>query len=288
MTHELVITQHVPAPVEEVWAAWTSAEGWARWWWPQWADTEYVVDARPGGTYLARSVEGDARVTGEFTTVEAPHLLEMTWRWGEPVELIWSDDGIVLRLPEAHDELPLDELLVDPDDVDRILVEHLPSSALFASRFRECAARALLLPRRRPDRRTPLWQQRQRAAPVRHRPEKQAERPELDGQSLEERQIDEGAPEVGISDHARIAGHENEAGGQEDDPGQRGKADAGIERAPAAQPQPAQAIPAQADEHAGGADAAENERRAGAPAGIAGLTTTEENGNRCSEDDRAH
>ena len=85
-TDELVITQHVAAPVEEVWAAWTSAEGWARWWWPQWADTEYVVDARPGGTYLAHSVEGDARVTGEFTTVEAPHLLEMTWRWGEPVE----------------------------------------------------------------------------------------------------------------------------------------------------------------------------------------------------------
>ncbi len=85
-------------------------------------------------------------------------------RWGLDVELMWSDDGIVLRLPEAVDELPLDELTIDPDDIDEIVMAQLPQTALFASRFRECAARALLLPRRRPDRRTPLWQQRQKAA----------------------------------------------------------------------------------------------------------------------------
>ena len=85
-------------------------------------------------------------------------------RWGIEVELMWSDDGIVIRLPEAIDELPLDELVIDPDEVDDIVVSRLPSTAMFASRFRECAARALLLPRRRPDRRTPLWQQRQKAA----------------------------------------------------------------------------------------------------------------------------
>ena len=85
-------------------------------------------------------------------------------RWGIDVELLWSDDGIVLRLPEAIDELPVDELLIDPDDIDELVIAQLPNSALFASRFRECAARALLLPRRRPDRRTPLWQQRQKAA----------------------------------------------------------------------------------------------------------------------------
>ena len=85
-------------------------------------------------------------------------------RWGIDVELMWSDDGIVLRLPEAVDELPLDELSIDPDDIDEIVMAQLPQTALFASRFRECAARALLLPRRRPDRRTPLWQQRQKAA----------------------------------------------------------------------------------------------------------------------------
>jgi ATP-dependent Lhr-like helicase len=85
-------------------------------------------------------------------------------RWGMDVELMWSDDGIVLRLPEAVEELPVDELLIDPDEIDDIVVGQLPGTAMFASRFREAAARALLLPRRRPDRRTPLWQQRQKAA----------------------------------------------------------------------------------------------------------------------------
>ncbi|HEY2813603.1 MAG TPA: DEAD/DEAH box helicase [Acidimicrobiales bacterium] len=85
-------------------------------------------------------------------------------RWGLDVELLWSDDGIAIRLPEAVDEVPIDELLIDPDEIDDIVIAQLPNTALFASRFRECAARALLLPRRRPDRRTPLWQQRQKAA----------------------------------------------------------------------------------------------------------------------------
>ena len=102
-----------------------------------------------------------ARVHAPWAMVLQARLTE---RWGTPVELMWSDDGIVLRLPEAYDELPLDELLVDPEEVDDLIIAHLPSTALFASRFRECAARALLLPRRRPDRRTPLWQQRQKAA----------------------------------------------------------------------------------------------------------------------------
>ncbi len=83
---------------------------------------------------------------------------------GWDVELLWSDDGIVIRLPEAIENVAVDDLLIDPDDLDELLVTQLPSSAMFAARFRECAARALLLPRRRPDRRTPLWQQRQKAA----------------------------------------------------------------------------------------------------------------------------
>jgi ATP-dependent Lhr-like helicase len=85
-------------------------------------------------------------------------------RWGVAVELIWSDDGIVLRLPESVDELPLDELAIPPEQIEDIVLGQLPNTAMFASRFRECAGRALLLPRRRPDRRQPLWQQRQRAA----------------------------------------------------------------------------------------------------------------------------
>ncbi|MGI9621985.1 MAG: DNA glycosylase AlkZ-like family protein [Acidimicrobiales bacterium] len=83
---------------------------------------------------------------------------------GRDVEIIWSDDGIVVRLPEAVDHVDLDMLLPDPDAIDEMVVDELPSTAMFSARFRECAARSLLLPRRRPDQRTPLWQQRQRAA----------------------------------------------------------------------------------------------------------------------------
>ena len=81
-----------------------------------------------------------------------------------PVETMWGDDGMVLRLPESADELPLEAILIDPEDIDKLVVETLPQTALFSARFRECAGRALLLPRRRPDKRTPLWQQRQKAA----------------------------------------------------------------------------------------------------------------------------
>jgi len=102
------------------------------------------------------------------TPVHAPWAMaierRLVERFDMPVETMWGDDGIVLRLPEAADEIPLDQLLIDPDEVDELVLGAVPSTSLFAARFRECAARALLLPRRRPDRRTPLWQQRQRAA----------------------------------------------------------------------------------------------------------------------------
>ncbi len=102
------------------------------------------------------------------TPVHAPWAMaierRLVERFDMPVETMWGDDGIVLRLPEAADELPLEYLLVDPDEVDELVLSAVPTTSLFAARFRECAARALLLPRRRPDRRTPLWQQRQRAA----------------------------------------------------------------------------------------------------------------------------
>ena len=102
------------------------------------------------------------------TPVHAPWAMAIERRLadhsGVPVESMWGDDGIVLRLPEAADELPIDAISIDPDDIEDIVVSALPQTALFSSRFRECAGRSLLLPRRRPDQRTPLWQQRQRAA----------------------------------------------------------------------------------------------------------------------------
>ncbi len=85
-------------------------------------------------------------------------------RLGMEARAIWSDDGIVLRLPEADDSPPSDWALIDPDELDDLLVAEVGNSALFAARFRENAARALLLPKRKPNERTPLWRQRQRSA----------------------------------------------------------------------------------------------------------------------------
>src|SRR5699024_5876894 len=75
-----------------------------------------------------------------------------------------GDDGIVLRLPEGDEEPAASLFMFDADEVEKTVTEQVGNSALFASRFRECAARALLLPRRNPGKRAPLWQQRQRAA----------------------------------------------------------------------------------------------------------------------------
>jgi ATP-dependent helicase Lhr and Lhr-like helicase len=94
-------------------------------------------------------------------------------RYGIDEKPTASDDGIVVRLPDtisesgpdAGDAPPGAELFVfDADEIDPIVTAEVGGSALFASRFRECAARALLLPRRHPGRRSPLWHQRQRAA----------------------------------------------------------------------------------------------------------------------------
>jgi ATP-dependent helicase Lhr and Lhr-like helicase len=92
-------------------------------------------------------------------------------RYGIDEKPTASDDGIVVRLPDTFsesgpaDKPPGAELFVfDGDEIDPIVTAEVGGSALFASRFRECAARALLLPRRHPGRRSPLWHQRQRAA----------------------------------------------------------------------------------------------------------------------------
>ncbi len=86
-------------------------------------------------------------------------------RYGVEVQSMHSDDGIVLRLPETDGEPPSGDVAVfEPEEIEPLVTAEVGGSALFASRFRECAARALLLPKRDPRRRTPLWQQRQRAA----------------------------------------------------------------------------------------------------------------------------
>ncbi len=109
--------------------------------------------------------------------VHAPWALAIAARLreshGVDVQAMHGDDGIVLRLPDTgwaatDDEVAVPDLLqaivLDPDEVAGLVTEQIGSSALFASRFRECAGRALLLPKRRPDKRQALWQQRQRAS----------------------------------------------------------------------------------------------------------------------------
>ncbi|XAS68520.1 DEAD/DEAH box helicase [Micrococcaceae bacterium Sec5.7] len=101
--------------------------------------------------------------------VHAPWALavgqRLLQRYGLDGSAMAADDGIVLRVPMMEDEPPGAELfLFDPEELEQIVTAEVGGSALFASRFRECAARALLLPRQTPGKRQPLWQQRQRSA----------------------------------------------------------------------------------------------------------------------------
>ncbi|QDO89288.1 DEAD/DEAH box helicase [Ornithinimicrobium ciconiae] len=138
--------------------------------------TGQVPDDRTVVVERFRDEIGDWRVVihSPFgTPLHAPWALcigaRMRERYGADVQAMAADDGIVLRLPELADVEQLDRdlaevLVMDADEVHDLVTTEIGGSALFAARFRECAARALLLPRRRPDRRQPLWQQRQRSA----------------------------------------------------------------------------------------------------------------------------
>ncbi len=102
-----------------------------------------------------------ARVHAPWSLVAAQHLRDQL---GSDVQAIHSDDGFALRLPDVDRFPDTTSLFLDPDAVVAEVTDQLEGSSMFASRFRENAARALLLPRRRPGQRTPLWQQRQRSA----------------------------------------------------------------------------------------------------------------------------
>ncbi len=86
-------------------------------------------------------------------------------RYGMEVQATATNDGMVLRIPDTESDAPSAELIIcDPDLLEAVVTDEVGGSALFASRFRESAARALLLPRRDPKARSPLWQQRMRSA----------------------------------------------------------------------------------------------------------------------------
>jgi ATP-dependent helicase Lhr and Lhr-like helicase len=99
--------------------------------------------------------------------LHAPWALALEARLGRDagfeVQALWSDDGIALRFADADTVPDREQLVPEPEEVEELLLADLGQSALFAGHFRENAARALLLPRRRPGARTPLWVQRLRA-----------------------------------------------------------------------------------------------------------------------------
>ncbi|MFF9061688.1 ATP-dependent helicase [Streptomyces sp. NPDC014882] len=153
----------------------------------------HVPDDRTIVVERFRDELGDWRVVVHSpfgAQVHAPWALalgaRLSERYGMDAQVMHADDGIVLRLPDADlmgldlldqpppqagteydaDRAPIGaaDVVLDKGDVDQVVTDQVGGSALFAARFRECAARALLLPRRNPGKRTPLWQQRQRAS----------------------------------------------------------------------------------------------------------------------------
>ena len=107
-----------------------------------------VLSPYGGRVHAAWALALSARIRDEF---------------GLESDAIWSDDGIIVHLPDADEPPGAELVLVAPDELEELVVGELSGSALFGARFRENAARALLLPRARPGKRTPLWQQRLKA-----------------------------------------------------------------------------------------------------------------------------
>jgi ATP-dependent Lhr-like helicase len=154
---------------------------------------DYGMDSLAAGNlldYLEEQVDATGEVPSDQTLVVERYIDEVgDWRlcvlsplgarvhapWATAVlarlkaegdaefEMLWSDDGMVFRLPESAEPLDTSVLFPPPEDVEDLIVGGLAETSLFAARFRENAGRALLLPRRRPGKRSPLWAQRKRS-----------------------------------------------------------------------------------------------------------------------------
>jgi ATP-dependent Lhr-like helicase len=132
--------------------------------------TTEVPDDRTIVIERCRDELGDWRVcvlTPFGSRIHAPWAMAVSGRLHAAghvdIETLWTDDGFVLRFPETAEPPDVDALILDPVEATDLVLRQLGSTALFAAKFRESAARALLLPRRRAQGRAPLWQQRKRA-----------------------------------------------------------------------------------------------------------------------------
>jgi ATP-dependent Lhr-like helicase len=134
------------------------------------AATGVVPDDRTIVIERCRDELGDWRIcvlTPFGSRIHIPWAMAVSARiraaGGPEVETLWGDDGFVLRFPDTDEPPDSDWFLVESAEVMALVLRQLGSTALFAGRFREAAGRALLLPRRRPDARSPLWQLRKRS-----------------------------------------------------------------------------------------------------------------------------
>ncbi|MGH9605637.1 MAG: Lhr family helicase [Terracidiphilus sp.] len=134
------------------------------------AATEAVPDDRTIVIERVRDELGDWRVcvlTPFGSRIHIPWAMAVSARiraaGGPEVETLWGDDGFVLRFPDTDEPPDPDWFLVESAEATELVLRQLGSTALFAGRFREAAGRALLLPRRRADQRSPLWQLRKRS-----------------------------------------------------------------------------------------------------------------------------
>jgi len=132
--------------------------------------TGQVPDDRTIVVERCRDELGDWRVcvlTPFGSRIHIPWAMAVAARFraagGPEVETLWGDDGFVLRFPDTDEPPDSDWILVESAEAMQLVLRQLGSTALFAGRFREAAGRALLLPRRRADQRSPLWQLRKRS-----------------------------------------------------------------------------------------------------------------------------
>ena len=137
----------------------------------QMAATRAVPDAATILIERVRDELGDWRVcvlSPRGGRIHAPWAMAVAAKIREErgidVETLWGDDGFVVRFPDVDEPPDVQLLLPDPDEAQALVVRQLGATALFAAKFRENAARSLLLPKRRPGMRAPLWQQRKRSA----------------------------------------------------------------------------------------------------------------------------
>jgi uncharacterized protein YndB with AHSA1/START domain len=110
VAEDIVVEVRVAASPERAFAAFTSADELARWWWPHIPDTTYAFEARPGGSYAIRSATAGIGVEGEVVRLDPPRSLELTWRWlddgkpepQEPVTITFEPDGDGARVIVGH------------------------------------------------------------------------------------------------------------------------------------------------------------------------------------------